>query len=79
MLNDHTRSDGLLGDYCDGSFLKNHLYFQTNPNALQLLLYFDEIEVCDPLASHRGQHKLGNIKRQVYKTLFVHNYRYFLL
>lgn len=34
-------------------------YFQSNPNALQILLYFDEIEVCDALASHKGQHKLG--------------------
>ena len=55
----HTRTDGLIGDYCDGWFLKNDPYFQSNANALQLVLYFDEIEVWDALASHKGQHKLG--------------------
>jgi len=49
----------LIGDYCDASFIKNDPYFQDNENALQLVLYFDEVEVCDALASHRGQHKLG--------------------
>lgn len=61
MLKDHRRTDGLIGDYCDGSFIINHSYFQRTPNVLQLLIYFDEMEVCDPLASHKGVHKLGNV------------------
>ena len=53
------------------ALFKNHLFFQSNANALQLLMYFDEIEVCDPLASHKGQHKLGNVKCKVYKHEFL--------
>ena len=59
VLKVHTRTDGLIGDYGDGWFIKNDSYFQSNANALQLILYYDDIEVCDVLASHRGQHKLG--------------------
>ena len=58
---DHSRADNLIGDYCDGIFLKTDPYLQNNPNALQLLLYFDEVEVCHVLASHRGEQKLGNM------------------
>ena len=58
-MKNHARTDGLIGDYCDGSFVKNHEYFRRNINALQLVMYFDEVEACDPLASHKGQHKLG--------------------
>ena len=54
-----TRSDGYLSDYCDGYFFKNHQIFGTRPNALQIILYFDELEVCNPLGSHSGVHKLG--------------------
>ena len=58
MLKDHSRTESLIGDYWDGSFVKNDSYFQSNTNALQLFLYFDEVEVCDVLASHKG---VGNI------------------
>jgi len=66
VLKDHRRNDGLIGDYCDSSFIINHSYFQETPNALQLLMYYDEIEVYDPLASHIGVHKLGNVKIVLY-------------
>lgn len=55
----HMRSDDYLSDFCDGSLFKNHPLFQTYPDALQLIIYFDELEVCNPLASHSGIHKLG--------------------
>lgn len=53
------RSDDYLSDFCDGSLFKNHPLFQTHPDALQLIIYFDELEVCNPLGSHSGIHKLG--------------------
>lgn len=59
VLKDHLRTDGLIGDYCDASFIRNDPYLQDNENALELVLYFDEVEVCDALASHRGERKLG--------------------
>ena len=58
-MKNHGRTDGLIGDYCDGSFVKSHEYFQRNINVLQLIMYFDAVEACDVLASHKGQYKLG--------------------
>lgn len=71
-MKDHSRTDGLIADYCDGSFVKNHPYFQRNPNALQLVMYFDEVEICDALASHKGQHKLGKSSKHIPHSLLYH-------
>ena len=59
ILTSHERSDGLISDYCDGSLYQSHNLFKTRKDALQLVLYFDEIEVCNPLGAQRGIHKLG--------------------
>lgn len=40
------------------SFIK-YLFFQINKNAIQIQLYFDEFEVCSPLGSKAGIHKIG--------------------
>ena len=56
----HTRMDGLLGDYCDGSDFKQHLLFS------QILLYYDEVEVCNPLGSKVKLHKLGMYIHSLY-------------
>ena len=58
-MHPHMRKDGLLGDFCDGSLFRSHPLFQNSTEALQIITYFDEVEVCDPLASHSGVHKLG--------------------
>ena len=55
------RRDNYLSDFCDGSFFKSHSLFQAFPDALQFILYFDKLEVCNPLGSQSGVHKLGNI------------------
>jgi hypothetical protein len=55
----HERCDHLLGDVCDASFFKDHPLFGGDPLALQLFIYFDEVEVCNPLGHARGIHKLG--------------------
>ena len=64
------RSDEYLSDFCDGSLFKNHPLYQAYPDALQLIVYFDELEVCNPLGSHSGIHKLGKEALQpvVYTT-----------
>ena len=51
--------DNVLGDFCDGEIFKDHPLFGTDPCTLQLLLYFDEVEVCNPLGSRANKHKLG--------------------
>ena len=34
-------------------------FFQWIGTALQIMLYYDEVEVCNPLGSNRKKHKLG--------------------
>ena len=64
----HSCKDGILFDICDGQLFKNNRIFQDHPNALQIILYHDEVELCNPLGTHVGRHKidlyyytLGNI------------------
>ena len=58
-MNSHGLPGDKLGDYCDGeAFLKSTL-FQEDPCALQIQLYYDELEVCNPIGSKAKKHKLG--------------------
>jgi hypothetical protein len=59
LENLHIRSDGLLSDFCDSEAYKNHPLFKRYPRALQIILYFDELEICNPLGSKSNKHKLG--------------------
>ena len=45
----------MLKDFCDGRASKDYSLFR---NGLQILLYFDDIEVFNYLGSHKV-HKLG--------------------
>lgn len=58
-MNSHAMTHGLLGDYCDGEGYHNSTLFQEDPCALQIQLYYDEVEVCNPLGSKAKKHKLG--------------------
>jgi len=53
--NPHIRNDGLLSDYCDGDIFRRHPLFSRDPKALQLILYFDEFQVCNPLGSRANR------------------------
>ena len=46
-------------DYCDGQFYKQHPLYMMEPDALQLIAYYDDIETSNPIGSHRTKHKLG--------------------
>ena len=73
--NPHGRSDGKLEDFCDGELVKNHPIFSENPCALQIVAYYDELEICNPLGTHTKTHKgiilftLGNIPPKFRSTL----------
>ena len=56
---DHKSCDNVMRDVCDGSYVKDHQLFHKYPTALQFILYYDDIEVCNPLGSSAGIHKLG--------------------
>lgn len=49
----------LLKDYSDGSLCKNHPLIAEDDRALQIIAYFDELEVTNPVGSYVKTHKLG--------------------
>jgi hypothetical protein len=51
----------VLCDLKDGSVWRENLYFQQNKDALALLFYSDELEVCNPLGPSKGVHKVLHI------------------
>ena len=62
----HIRSDGILEDFCDEEYFKEHQVFKVHPNALQFILYYDDIEVANPLGAKSGVHKIGELLHAVY-------------
>lgn len=55
------REPDVLKDFCDGHVLNNHRLFSVHRNGLQILFYFDDIEVVNNLGSHKKVHKLGKL------------------
>ena len=45
-------------DFCDGSYFKSHPLFSSNKFALQIQLYYDNLECANPLGSKKGIHKV---------------------
>lgn len=59
VITPHHSSDEFIRDFCDAQEIKDSEVFENDPSALQLLLYYDEIEVANPLGAKAGMHKLG--------------------
>lgn len=57
----HLASAGVLRDFCDGEFVRNIPLVEENSETLLLALYFDDLEIANPLGSRRGKHKLGMV------------------
>jgi len=57
--NGHSSATDILGYYCDGSIFNSHPLYSREKNGLQILFYFDELEICNPLGSKTKIHKLG--------------------
>ena len=57
----HSKEGETLGDYCDGSLFKEHPLFSVEPRALQIILFFDDAELCNPLGTSAKVHKIGMI------------------
>ena len=55
----HGSSDEIMRDFCDAQLIKDSEMFKTDPTALQLIMYYDDIEVANPLGAKAGIHKLG--------------------
>lgn len=56
--NNHKTHDTLMRDICDGCYIKENPLFRRNPNALQIILYNDDIEIVNPLGTHVKKHKV---------------------
>lgn len=50
--------EGFFYDFTDGDIFKSHPLFLKVSTALQLILYTDEIELCNPLGSRANKNKL---------------------
>jgi len=55
----HKSSSEIMEDYCDGVAFNSHPLFSLRASALQILFYFDEVEVCNPIGTKAKIHKLG--------------------
>ncbi|XP_026121924.1 uncharacterized protein LOC113104807, partial [Carassius auratus] len=51
-------SSGYFYDIIDGELMLSHPLFSSRPSALQIILYLDEIEICNPLGSQASKNKL---------------------
>ena len=67
----HSMQERCLSDFCDGSRFPNHPLYAGNPNSIQLILYYDDVELCNPLGSKRSIHKLGN------ESKFIATHKYY--
>jgi len=69
-----------LGSFTDGNIYKDHTFFSEHPNGIRLHFYLDEFEVCNPLGSKRGKHKVlavyylvGNLNCKYWSEMkFIH-------
>jgi len=59
VFKSHKLSNGKIGDYCDSEQFSNHPLFTEDNHALQINLYYDDLEVCNALGSKTKIHKLG--------------------
>jgi len=54
----HASTDKFMRDACDGLYVKEHAIFSQKVQALQIMLYTDDIEVVNPIGAHVKKHKL---------------------
>ena len=59
MEQGHKSPSCIMEDYCDGRSFSSHPLFSAQRDALQIFLYFDELEVANPIGSKAKIHKLG--------------------
>ena len=52
-------SDGIMEDICDGLLCKEHPLISTDPTSLQIIIFYDDLELCNPLGTHVKKHKLS--------------------
>lgn len=57
--NNHCSNDDIMRDFCDGSYIRNSEYFQRNSEALQIIMFYDDAEFCNPIGHRTKKHSMG--------------------
>jgi len=78
--NPRLKENNVYRTVLDGSFYQNNDFFRRNRNALAIILYYDDLEVINPLGANTKKHKLAmfywtlaNIYPEVRSTLKIVN------
>uniref|UniRef100_A0A1X7TTU7 Reverse transcriptase Ty1/copia-type domain-containing protein n=1 Tax=Amphimedon queenslandica TaxID=400682 RepID=A0A1X7TTU7_AMPQE len=58
LVTGHSRSDGLLGNFCDSKSFNMQALFSSEPHALQLMIYYDDLKLCNPFGTKTNVHKM---------------------
>ena len=65
-------SDGkIMRDVCDGSIFTNNNILCENERALQIIAYYDEFTLTNPLGSRAKKYKIGNAYKRLYISFFI--------
>ncbi|XP_071153109.1 uncharacterized protein [Mytilus edulis] len=59
VMNNHKSTDGILRDFCDGNIYSTNQFFIDNPDALQIMLFFDEFTAVNPLGHQVKNYKIA--------------------
>jgi hypothetical protein len=57
--NPYKAEKDVVKDVRDGINFQNNSYFVKNPEAVPLLIFQDELEVCNPIGSGKTKHKIN--------------------
>ena len=61
-----------MSDVCDGHYYSSHPVFSCNDKALQIVAYYDELVLTNPLMSRRNNYKIG--KFYSFMHVIIHHY-----
>ncbi|KYQ53359.1 hypothetical protein ALC60_07491 [Trachymyrmex zeteki] len=61
-------NDNILSDIQSGNVIKSNNFFNSNKNVLQIILYQDAFEVCNPLGDNLGSHQIGGITENFHSS-----------
>lgn len=62
---DHQCQEGVYKRFCCGNVFQKSVFFKTNPMAIQIKLFTDDVEPCSALKSKAGIHKISAFYLQI--------------
>ena len=69
--NPHESHDGILRDLCGGELIATHPIFAGNKRALQVIAYYDDVELANPIGYKAKKHKVGKYMLIVLCCTFI--------